>query len=372
MRTSILKPIPVYLHVQSLYLNARDGNPADFVGLNISDGLRTRIMEKISDRGGVCLGIDIGGTKVAAGLVDSKGRILYKARTPMNGAGTAEGALFCVRRAIDAALSRSSVEVSSIGLSSPGSVDLKTGTVINPFNLPCWRNYPLGPEIHRLYSLPTKVLNDGNAAGLAEALWGAGVGYKSVFYATIGTGIGTAIIYHGRLYLGRTQSAGEGGHMVVNFLGPKCCCGKSGCIETYAAGPAIARRAQQAVEASPNDGQALLSLVGHNLPEIKSETVAQAWQQGDSLATRILEETADILAIWFGNIIDLIEPDVIVVGGGLSELIARWFDRIVDQTARWCNNPHCREIPFVEAKYGADSGIAGAAALCFSDRVYIS
>jgi glucokinase len=320
----------------------------------------------------VFLGVDIGGTKVAAGLVNNKGEILFKTRTPMNSSGSAEDALSCVRTAIDSVLSQSKVEVSSIGVSTPGTVDLATGTVVNPYNIPCWRNYPLGPAIREIYGLRTEVHNDGNAAGLAEALWGTGVGYKLVLYATIGTGIGTAIVYGGRLYLGRTHSAGEGGHMVINFQGPKCNCGKSGCIETFASGPAIARRAQEKVQASARDGEALLALAGGNLAEIRSETVARAWQQGDPLATRVLEETADMLAIWFGNVIDLIDPDVIVVGGGLSGLVASWFPRLREQTARWCNNPHCREIPFVEAKYGPDSGIVGAAAVCFSDKNYIS
>jgi glucokinase len=322
--------------------------------------------------GTVFVGVDIGGTKVAAGLVNSKGEILFKTRTPMNSSGSADEALSSVRSAIDSVLSESSAQVSSIGVSTPGTVDLATGTVVNPYNIPCWRNYPLGPAIRDIYGLPTQVHNDANAAGLAEAIWGAGIGHKHVLYATIGTGIGTAIVYGGRLYLGRTQSAGEGGHMVINFDGPKCNCGKSGCIETFAAGPAIARRARESVQANPKEGEALLKTAGGNLAEIKSETVARAWEQGDPLATRVLEQTVDMLAIWFGNMIDLIEPDVIVVGGGLSRVLASWFPRIREQTARWCNNPHCREISFVEAKYGPDSGVVGAAAVCFSDKTYIS
>ncbi len=324
------------------------------------------------ERGQVFVGVDIGGTKVAAGLVNSQGEILFKTRTPMDSSGSAEDALSCVRTAIDSVLSAASTDVSAIGISTPGKVDLATGTVLNPYNIPCWRDYPLGAAIRETYRLPVEVHNDGNAAGLAEALWGSGVGHKLVLYATVGTGIGTAIVYGGRLYLGRTHAAGEGGHMVINFQGPKCSCGKSGCIETYAAGPAIARRAQEQVQAGPSDGKSLLELAGGNLAEIKSETVAHAWKEGDPLATKIIEETIDMLAIWFGNIIDLIEPDVIVIGGGLSSLLAGWFPRLSEQTARRCNNPHCREIPFFEAKYGADSGIAGAAAVCLSGRNYIS
>ncbi len=159
--------------------------------------------------------------------------------------------------------------------------------------------------------------------------------------------------------------------MVINYQGPKCSCGKHGCIEVFAAGPAIARRAQERVQASPQHGKTLLSLAGGNLTDIKSETVALAWQQGDAVATGILEETVDLLGIWFGSVIDLVEPHVIVIGGGLSRVLANWFPRLAEQTARWCNNPRCGEISFVEAKYGADSGVVGAAAVCFADKNYI-
>jgi glucokinase len=321
-------------------------------------------------RGEIYLGVDIGGTKVAAGLVNDNGQILFKTRSPMNASGTADEALSCVHAAIDSVLSQSRIKVSSIGVSTPGTVDLATGTVVNPYNLPCWRNYPLGDAIRSAYNLPTQVHNDGNAAGLAEAVWGAGVGHKLVLYVTIGTGIGTAVIYGGQLYLGRTHSAGEGGHMVIKFDGPKCSCGKSGCIEMFASGPAIARRAQQIVRVNGSHGKALLALSGGSLCEIKSETVARAWEQGDPLAITILEETMEMLAVWFGNVIDLIEPDVIVVGGGMSRLISSWFPTLTEKTARWCNNTHFHEIPFLEAKYGADSGIAGGAAVCSSKNAY--
>lgn len=326
----------------------------------------------MADLGEFFIGVDIGGTKVAAGLVNTTGEILLRTRNPIKTTGSADEALSAVRQAIDSVLSQSGdKEISSIGLSAPGTVDLASGTVLNPSNLPCWHNYPLGPAIHEIYHLPAQVHNDGNAAGLAEALWGAGSGYKSVFYATIGTGVGTALLYRGHLYLGRTRSAGEGGHMVIDYRGPQCHCGKFGCIETFAAGPAIARRAQETIKTGGSRGEAILSLAGGNLDCVKSETVARAWEQGDPLATQILEETADILAIWFGNIIDLIEPDVIVVGGGMSGLIARWFDRILSQLPRWSVNTHCHEVPLLSAKYGPDSGIVGAAALCVSRGTYL-
>ena len=121
-----------------------------------------------------------------------------------------------------------------------GPLDPRTGVVINPPNLPGWRNFPLADLISKAYRLPVRVDNDGNAAALAEALWGAGRGYRNVFCATIGTGIGTGIVFDGCIYHGRTGAAAEGGHTTIDYRGPRCGCGKLGCIEALASGPAIA------------------------------------------------------------------------------------------------------------------------------------
>jgi len=313
------------------------------------------------------IGVDIGGTKVAAGLVNTNGEILYKTRNPMQARGAAADGLASVRGGIDKVLCENpGADIRGIGLISPGPVDPQSGTILNPANLPCWRNFPLATEIRNAYNLPAHVHNDANAAGLAEALWGAGLGYKCMFYATIGTGIGTAITYNAQLYLGRTGAAGEGGHNTIDYRGTKCRCGKSGCIETFASGWAIAARAQDRLIREGARGKRILELAGGNREKVTSETLAQAWEEGDLLATEILRETADILAVWFGNVVDLLEPDVIVVGGGISHLIAQWFGRIAEQLPFWSVNSRCGEIPFAEAKYRADSGIVGAAALCVS------
>ena len=181
----------------------------------------------------------------------------------MNARGTADEALGCVRAAIDAIRAEHpEVSVGGIGLISPGPVDPQTGVVLNPSNLPCWHNYPLAEEIRKVYGLPTHVHNDANAAGLAEALWGAGAGFKCMFYATLGTGVGTAITYNAQLYLGRTGAAGEGGHMSIDYRGVRCRCGKSGCIETFAAGWAIAARAQEKLAREATRGKRIVELAG--------------------------------------------------------------------------------------------------------------
>src|SRR5271163_1253954 len=188
-------------------------------------------MAQFSNNKTPILGVDIGGTKVAVGLVDHDGRILAQGRKPMVANGTAEAAVEAVTSAIDSLLSSSMSGVQSIGICAPGPLDPETGMILNPPNVPCWRNYPLAEKIASLYHLPVKLDNDANAAALAETRWGAARGYRYVFYATIGTGIGTGFVLDGRIYHGRTGSAAEGGHVSIDYRGPLCACGKRGCIE---------------------------------------------------------------------------------------------------------------------------------------------
>ncbi|MFZ0867977.1 MAG: ROK family protein [Candidatus Sulfotelmatobacter sp.] len=313
------------------------------------------------------IGVDVGGTKVAAGLVDSIGEITQQTRIPMVATDAAAG-LAAVTAAIDTvrAATDHKVElkglIAGIGICAPGPLDPRTGVVINPPNLQGWRNFPLADLVSEAYRLPVRVDNDGNAAALAEALWGAGRGYRNVFCATIGTGIGTGIVFDGRIYHGRTGAAAEGGHNTIDYRGPRCGCGKLGCIEALASGPAIARRASEKIAAGSRSS--ILELAGVRIDHITSEMVGRAYCAGDSLAKEVLEETAMFLTVWLGNIVDLLEPDVMIIGGGAASMLKPFFGEIRDGLPSWCVNSHCQEVPLVTAHYGADAGIAGGAALC--------
>jgi len=323
------------------------------------------------------LGVDIGGTKVAAGLVDTAGTILFQTRMAMRAHGSATEGFGAVQSAIEAVFAarpEARTSLMGIGICAPGPLDPATGVILNPPNVPCWRNFPLAAKVQRVFGFSARMDNDGNAAGLAEAIWGAGVGYRNVFYATLGTGIGTGIVFDGKIYHGRTGSAAEGGHVTIDYRGPQCGCGKRGCVEALCSGPAIARRARERLaglhQAGSGTSEALrakprmLALAGGNLDAVNAEIVAEAFRQGDPLAAEVLRETVDFLAIWAGNVIDLLEPDILIFGGGLAELMSGFFGRIREQLPRWCVNQRCAEMPMVLAKYGSDAGIAGAAALC--------
>jgi glucokinase len=312
----------------------------------------------------VLVGVDIGGTKVAAGLVNAEGEILVRNRTPMLTTGAASNGLAAVSTAIGGLFPDGPAQdrISAIGICAPGPLNPTTGVIINPPNLPIWHNYPLADEMRRMYNVPVRVDNDANAAALAEAKWGAGRGYRSFFYATVGTGIGTGIILDGRIFHGKTGAAAEGGHLGIDWNGPICNCGKRGCIETLAAGPAIARRARQKLALNPNS--VLWEMAGGDISAVNSEMVGKGYALSDPVAKEVMDETLDLLAYWLGSIIDLLEPDAIVIGGGVSSLLAPFLDEIRERWRGACVNPSPLDIPLVLAHYGEDAGIAGAAALC--------
>jgi glucokinase len=270
--------------------------------------------------------------------------------------------LNAVVAAIDSMMT--SGRVTSIGICAPGPLDPKTGVVLNPPNLPCWRNFPLAEKIAAKYKVPVRVDNDANAAGLAETRWGAARGYHYVFYATIGTGIGTGIVLDGQIYEGKTGSAGEGGHVTIDYRGPVCHCGKRGCIEILAAGPAIGLRARTKLQAEPARKSAMLDLANGNIAAVTSEIVGAAFAKGDAVAREVLEETVELLTIWLGNIVDLLDPDVIVMGGGVAAMLKPFLPKMKERLPAWCLNPRANEIPLLMAHYGAEAGIAGGAALC--------
>ncbi len=312
------------------------------------------------------LGVDVGGPKVAAGVVDTHGEILRKNRVPMAARKSAAEGFSCVVSAIHALLEDSATRTGmrGIGICSPGPLDPRTGVVINPPNLPCWRNFPLAAQTARRFSVPVRVENDANAAALAESLWGAGRGYSNIFYATIGTGIGTGIILDGKIFNGRTGAAPEGGHLTIDYRGPRCACGKHGCIEALAAGPAIAQRARLRLSKADAHNSAMLTLAGGRIRAVSPEVVVLACEAGDPIAREVLRETVAFLTIWLGNLVDLLDPGVILFGGGLARALQPFFEEMRSALPRHCINPHPKDIPILLARYAEDAGIAGGAALC--------
>ncbi|HTZ75368.1 MAG TPA: ROK family protein [Candidatus Aquilonibacter sp.] len=315
----------------------------------------------------IALAIDIGGTKAAAGYVDSQGRILAENRAPMVVNGRAQDGMQSVFEAIEGLQKKMpSVRPERAGIGVAGWVDPARGMLIGAANIPCWKNFPLVRAVEKRYGVSVLLANDANAAALAEATWGAGKGYRNIFYVTLGTGVGTGIVLDGKILAGTTGGAGEGGHVTINFDGPRCTCGKRGCIEAYSSGTGIARSAREHLQSEAERDSLLRRLSDGRVKRVSAEMVAEAARKKDRLAREVLDEAADHLAIWMGTVVDMFEPEIFIFGGGVGHLMMKYRARIRKQLERWAIAPQKEKIAIVEARFGAEAGLAGAAALCFA------
>jgi glucokinase len=269
------------------------------------------------------LGVDIGGTKIATGLVNEHAELCSRRSIPTLANEGFDVSIQQVWHAIEDSLTG---EVVAIGICAPGPLNPKTGVILNPPNLPGWRNIPLREMAEEKFGLPVRVENDCNAAGLAEARFGAAQGSSSVFYAAIGTGIGSGIILDGKIYHGKNGSAAEGGHVSIDYRSETVCrCGSRGCIEALASGHVLER------------------LTGYDLNEIATQ-----------------------LGAWLGSVVSLLDPDIIVIGGGVSRIGEPLFEKLRAIVPGRTVNPHAGELPIVPAHFGADAGVVGAAAVVLS------
>ena len=263
------------------------------------------------------LGIDIGGTKLAVVVTDSSGEILHKERIPTEaerGPQEIINSLCAMSRQAMARCGASVETIGGIGVSCGGPLDTSTGIVYSPPNLPNWDAIPLKSLIERELSLPCRVENDANAGALAEMYFGAGRGYRNVVYMTMSTGIGGGLILDGKLFRGTSDTAGEVGHMTILPDGPLCGCGKRGCLEALCSGPSIARRARELISADKKCGSILLRLADNEARNITARTVMEAARSGDATSLEIVDETARYMAIGIGNIVNVLNPQIIIVG----------------------------------------------------------
>ena len=310
------------------------------------------------------IGIDLGGTKIVTALVDTEGRIIFRDYRETE---AARGPAAVMARMIDAA-SRvmngggvAAAQISAVGVAAPGPIDARSGIVTTPPNLPGWKDMPLRQLIQDELGLPTALENDANAAALAEHRFGAGRGTKHMIYVTASTGIGGGFILNGELYNGATGGAGEIGHMTILPQGPHCGCGNRGCLEALASGRAIAREARERVKCGVPT--LIADLAEGDLERISAKLVAQAAAQGDMEAQEILDEAMTYLGVGMANLVNLFNPELIVIGGGLTKMGARLFDpvrRIIDRRAF---RTAAQVVKIVPAQLGDDVGVLGAAAV---------
>lgn len=319
-------------------------------------------MRKRSSKDRYGMGVDMGATKVLIALVDGEGHILIrkKRRTKPE-----EGPDRSIDRIVDGILSAAGDagiplrRIEAIGIGAPGPLDPDRGVILSAPNLK-WTDVPLKDRIEERVGRPVFVNNDVNMGTLGEYVAGAGQGVSDLVGIFVGTGIGGGLILNGALYEGFNRTAGEIGHMVILENGPLCGCGSRGCVEALASRTAIVRDIRAAIEAG--EGSMIPERIEGDLSEIRSSMLARALQQRDPVAVRVLEGAARHLGMAVANLVNLLSPEMVVVGGGVMEAMGSHLLPIVQDTARTHAFPQAmREVRIVAAALGDDSGVLGAA-----------
>ncbi len=309
------------------------------------------------------IGVDIGATKIASGLLDQNGNLLKTEVVPTLAHEDREAVLNQVYKSIEI-LNPDFEQIKGIGVCAPGP--LKDGVIINPPNIPHWQNLSLANIIAERYSLPVHLENDANAAGFAEMIFGAAKGYKNFVYVTISTGIGTGIIIEGKIYRGKNSMAGEGGHVTINHNeAVGCSCGVPGCIEGLASGTAIAKRAQHRMKNNPKVQTVLWDYSGGELSKISTHEINKAIKADDKFAEELIEDAANQIGIWLGSVVSLLDPEAIIVGGGVAQIGDILFNKIKSTMPRYTINAFADQTPIIPAALKKDVGIYGAASLLF-------
>ncbi len=309
------------------------------------------------------LALDFGGTKHAVGLAarDSTTWLDYRRIVSESGDTAVQDRKKVIALAHEMLGGQQPVE---IGVSFGGPVDFATGVVHLSHHVPGWEGIRLREILQIEFDSPVVVDNDANAGALGEFHFGAGRSTQNLLYVTVSTGVGGGWIVEGRPYRGAESMAGEFGHMVVDMKGPMCLCGKRGCVERFASGPYMAQDALEILRHDKTLESLLRSLLQEEKPHLTAEHLNSAAEQGDSLAREIVARSATALGIGLGNAANLMNPDLIVLGGGVSKSGALWWDTL----RRVANETVLPEVPLeiVPAKLGDDAPLWGAVALCMS------
>lgn len=311
------------------------------------------------------IGVDMGGTKILSAVIDAEGQILGTAKVPTKAdKGAAEvidRIADCIRKAIDKS-GVDSESIQAVGIGAPGPLDPATGVVIFAPNLG-WKDVPLKAELEARVGFSTFVDNDVNVGTLGEHVFGAGRGVQNVVGIFVGTGIGGGIILNGKLFHGASKTAGEVGHIIVKAGGPRCGCGRRGCLEAIASRTAMTKQFQKAI-LKKGKKSVISKLTGGDLRAIRSGVLAKAVRLNDKLTLKIFKKVTKYLGIGIGSIVNFLNPEMIVLGGGVVEALDDTFLDDIRAAAKKYSLPNTLDgVQIVRAELGDNSGILGAAAL---------
>ena len=308
------------------------------------------------------IGIDLGGTKISAAIADLNGNVIFQTTLPTNAQEGEEAVLGRMISVIETLLEKSNKtieEVESIGIGSPGPLDAKKGIIITTPNLP-FRNCDIVSPIKNKFNVPVHLDNDANVAAIGEFMLGAAKGTENMVYITVSTGVGGGAVINGKIYRGNTSNALEIGHTTILPDGPRCNCGNHGCVEALASGTAIAKRAKEAIERG-------LDTTLANYENVTSYEVFREAEKGDIVATDILDRSLNYLGICVANTITSFDPEMVVIGGGVSKGGDIVFERVQQVVNERCFKAMAEACKIVPAGLGTDAGVIGAVALAIME-----
>lgn len=308
----------------------------------------------------VIAGIDIGGTKIAVALEDLSGEKVDSRRLPTRVEIGSYAIIESVLQAIEEMLEENRADLVSIGIGCPSPIDIEKGLVMSPSNLRDWNNFPIVKLFERRFNVPVAFDNDANTAARGEYVYGAGRGFNNVVYITVSTGIGGGIIIGGEIVHGVGSGAGELGHTIVQPDGVRCNCGSIGCLETICAGVHIARRTREKLASG---APSLMREMVADIGEISAKTLVEAVRQKDAVAVEIWAETCRFLAIGIANIITLLAPEAVIVGGGIASAGDLLFEPLRRLLPQFVSMIPADKINIIPAELGSESGVCGALVL---------
>ncbi|HEV7473414.1 MAG TPA: ROK family protein [Pyrinomonadaceae bacterium] len=307
---------------------------------------------------------DLGGTHLRVATVDRSGKIYYRHMQPTPKAEKPNEIVHALIDAVSEA-ERQTAElgglISAVSLAVPGTVNVAEGAVVKAPNVPCLDGFRLAAALESELKWPVILENDANAAAIGEMWQGAGRGHRTLICVTLGTGVGGGIILDGKLWRGADGSAAEIGHIGVDpFAGVACMCGSRGCLEVYASATAIVRMTREARPRYPNS-------ILHNTEDLTSQKIYQAGREGDELAIEVFRRMGVYLGIGLASLINVLNPEIIVIGGGLSNGWDLFEKHMHQQVIERAFPIPARRVKIVRAECGDDAGLLGAAKLAFEE-----
>lgn len=304
------------------------------------------------------VGIDLGGTKISCALADLEGQVISQNTVPTNAQEGEIPVLNRIIQCVQTVLSNGDMtidKVRAIGIGSPGPLDANTGVIITTPNLP-FKNFNLVNPLKEKFGVPVYLDNDANVAAIGEFMFGAAKGTENMVYFTVSTGVGGGAVLNGKVYRGNTSNALEIGHMTVLPDGPRCGCGNIGCLEAVASGTAIGKRGREAVESKVETSL-------RNYENVTSYEVFKEAKAGDKVAKDIVDSCLNYLGIGVANAIAIFDPEMVIIGGGVSKVGSLVFDKVQEVVNTRCFKSMADACKILPAGLGTDAGVIGAVAL---------